>query len=54
MIVDMPYNTYQNPKEALRNAKIVKKKTKCDGVKLEGGKKIIPKVKRLFRNQRQV
>ena len=26
MIVDMPYNTYRNPKEALRNAKIVKKK----------------------------
>tara|TARA_B100001057_G_scaffold458803_1_gene508411 strand:+ start:404 stop:1183 length:780 start_codon:yes stop_codon:yes gene_type:complete len=50
MIVDMPYNTYRNSKEALRNAKIVKKKTKCDGVKLEGGKKIIPIVKTLIKN----
>ena len=50
MIVDMPYNTYRNPKEALRNAKIVKKKTKCDGVKLEGGKKIVPIVKTLTKN----
>jgi 3-methyl-2-oxobutanoate hydroxymethyltransferase len=51
MIVDMPYNTYRNPKEALRNAKIVKKKKKCDGVKLEGGKKIIPIVKILIKNK---
>ena len=41
MIVDMPHNTYRNPKEALKNAKLIMKKTKCDGVKLEGGKKII-------------
>ena len=36
MIVDMPHNTYRNPKEALKNAKKIMKKTKCDGVKLEG------------------
>ena len=36
MIVDMPHNTYRNPKEALKNAKQIMKKTKCDGVKLEG------------------
>ena len=41
MVVDMPYNTYRNPKEAIKNAKLVIKKTKCDAVKLEGGKKII-------------
>ena len=35
MIVDMPHNTYRNPKEALKNAKQIMKKTKCDGVKLE-------------------
>ena len=39
MIVDMPHNTYRNPKEALKNAKQIMKKTRCDGVKLEGGKK---------------
>ena len=51
MIVDMPYNTYRNPREALKNVKLVIKKTKCDGVKLEGGKKIIPIVKNLTRNK---
>ena len=28
MIVDMPHKTYRNPKEALKNAKIIMKKTK--------------------------
>ena len=51
MIVDMPYNTYRNPREALNNVKLVIKKTKCDGVKLEGGKKIIPIVKILTKNK---
>ena len=45
MIVDMPHNTYRNPIEALKNAKLIMKKTKCDGVKLEGGKKIINTIK---------
>ena len=39
MVFDMPYKTYRNPNEALKNAKLVLKKTKCDAVKLEGGKK---------------
>ena len=51
MVVDMPYNTYQNPKEALKNAKLVMKKTKCDAVKLEGGKRIISIVKNLVKNK---
>ena len=50
MIVDMPHNTYRNSKEALKNAKLIMKKTKCDGVKLEGGKKIINTVKILVKN----
>ena len=50
MIVDMPHNTYRNPKEALKNAKLIMKKTKCDGVKLEGGKKIINTIKTLVKN----
>ena len=40
MIVDMPYKTYRNKSEALRNCQKVMKETKCDGVKLEGGIKI--------------
>ena len=50
MIVDMPHNTYRNPKEALKNAKLIIKKTKCDGVKLEGGRKIINTIKTLVKN----
>ena len=50
MVVDMPYNTYRNPREALKNAKKIIFKTKCDAVKLEGGKKICRIVKTLAKN----
>ena len=51
MVVDMPYKTYRNTKEALRNAKQIILKTKCDAVKLEGGKKIINIIKHLVKNK---
>jgi len=51
MIVDMPYNTYRNPKEALKNAKRIISQTKCDGVKLEGGKKIYRIIETLIKNK---
>ena len=51
MVVDMPFNTYRTPKAALKNAKLIIKKTNCDAVKLEGGKKIIPMVKSLIKNK---
>ena len=51
MVVDMPFNTYRTSKEALKNAKLIMKKTRCDAVKLEGGKKIIPIVKSLVKNK---
>jgi len=51
MVVDMPYNTYRNSKQALKNARLVMKKTKCDAVKLEGGKKIISIIKTLIKNK---
>ena len=51
MVVDMPYNTYRNKNEALKNAKKIIKETKCDAVKLEGGKKIINQVKFLMKNK---
>ena len=50
MVVDMPHNTYRNPKEALKNAKRIMSKTKCDAVKLEGGKRIFNIVKTLIKN----
>ena len=51
MIVDMPHNTYRNPKEALKNAKKIISKTKCDAVKLEGGKKIYNSIQTLVKNK---
>ena len=51
MVVDMPHNTYRNSKEALKNAKKIILKTKCDAVKLEGGKKIYKVVKTLVKNK---
>ena len=51
MVVDMPYSTYRNPNQALKNAKLIMKKTKCDAIKLEGGKKIISIVKNLVKNK---
>ena len=51
MVVDMPYNTYRNPKEALKNSRLVMKKTKCDAIKLEGGRKLIPIIKTLIKNK---
>ena len=51
MVVDMPHNTYRTPREALRNAKKIISKTKCDAVKLEGGKKVIQIIKTLIKNK---
>ena len=51
MVVDMPHNTYRNPKEALKNAKKIMSKTKSDAVKLEGGKKIISQIRYLIKNK---
>ncbi len=50
MVVDMPYNTYNSNNTALRNAKKIIKETKCDAVKLEGGKKIISQIRYLIKN----
>ena len=54
MVVDMPYNTYRTPKEALKNVKKVMLKTKCEAIKLEGGSKIKDVVKVLIKNNIQV
>ena len=51
MVVDMPYNTYRNKKEALLNAKKIIKFTKADAVKLEGGNKIKDIIKFLKKNK---
>ena len=39
LVVDMPKGTYNNIKHALKNVKLVFKKTRCEAVKLENYKK---------------
>ena len=51
MVVDMPHNTYRSSREALKNAKMIMSKTKCDAVKLEGGKKVAQIIKALVKNK---
>ena len=51
MVVDMPYNTYRNKKEAMHNAKKIIKQTKCDAVKLEGGSSISKVIEHLVKNK---
>ena len=51
IVVDMPYNTYNSNSSTLKNAKKIIKETKCDAVKLEGGKNIISQIKILIKNK---
>ena len=39
LVVDMPKGSYDNFKSAIKNAKFIMQKTKCDAVKLESNKK---------------
>ena len=47
VIIDMPFKTYSNKFIAYKNAMKIMRVTKCDGVKLEGGIKVVPIVKYL-------
>ena len=47
IVFDMPYKTYSNKFTAYKNAKKVMKSTKCDAVKLEGGKEVVNIIKYL-------
>ena len=51
MVVDMPYNTYNNTSEALKNCKKIMQSTNCDAVKIEGGLKVIKIIKHLVKNK---
>ena len=52
LVVDMPRGTYEKSSSlALKNAKKIKKLTKCDALKLEGGSKISKTIKILVRNK---
>ena len=47
LVVDMPKGTYSNVKNAIRNAKYIIKKTKCDAVKLESNNNNYKVIKKL-------
>ena len=47
VVFDMPFKTYENKINAYKNARKVIKLTKCDAIKLEGGKKIANIIKYL-------
>jgi 3-methyl-2-oxobutanoate hydroxymethyltransferase len=51
IIFDMPHNTYKNKFMAYKNAKKVLNITKCDAVKLEGGKSIFNIIKYLVKKK---
>lgn len=50
VIIDMPFKTYKNKKEALINSKKILKVTKCNAVKLETDFKHIEIIKHLKKN----
>ena len=35
LVVDMPKDSYKSPNKAIKNAKLIMQKTKCDAVKIE-------------------
>ena len=51
MVVDMPFKTYSTKSLAFKNSKKILKETKCDAVKLEGGKRVIEQIKFLIKNK---
>ena len=51
VVFDMPYKTYTNKLVAYKNAKKIMELTKCDAVKLEGGKKIVNIIKHLIKKK---
>jgi 3-methyl-2-oxobutanoate hydroxymethyltransferase len=50
IILDMPFGTYSNKKQALKNAVKVYKKTNANAIKIEGGKEKSKIIKHLTKN----
>ena len=50
VVVDMPHKTYVNKFSAYKNATKLIKLTKCDAIKIEGGKKVSKIIKYLVKN----
>ena len=48
VICDMPFGTYSNPADGVKNAIKVMQQTQCDALKLEGGEEIIDTIKAII------
>ena len=51
LVIDLPYNTYRNKSEALKNSRKAINETKCDAVKIEGGTRVKDIVSHLVKNK---
>ena len=51
LVVDMPKDTYNNLKKAKKNAKLIKRYTGCDAVKIESNKKNYKIIKELVKQR---
>ena len=51
LVVDMPKDSYKNPKQALYNAKNILKETKCDAVKIENNNYNLNIIKTLVKSK---
>jgi len=47
VVCDMPFGTYSNPTDGVRNAIRIIKESQCDAVKLEGGSEVIETIKKI-------
>ena len=52
VVVDMPKNSYKNPKQALKMQNIILKKTKCDAIKIENNLSNLNIVKKLLKKSK--
>ena len=51
LVVDMPKNSYNTPSKALKNAKLIMQKTKCDAIKIENNKDNFKIIKKLVKKK---
>ena len=51
LVVDMPKDSYQKPVQAIKNAKLIIKKTGCDAIKIENNPNNLLVVKSLIRSK---
>tara|TARA_Y100000816_G_scaffold277786_1_gene248323 strand:- start:14219 stop:14998 length:780 start_codon:yes stop_codon:yes gene_type:complete len=51
LVVDMPRGTYSDPKKALKNARTIMKKTRCDAIKIESNKNNFKVIELLVKNK---